>query len=92
MMRLGCTSKQKKGLRQEDPLSPLLFNLIADMLALLICRAKEDGQITSLVPHLVDGGLSILQYTYDTILFMEHNIEQETNMKFYYVSLNNYQY
>jgi hypothetical protein len=30
----------KKDLRQEDHLSPLLFNLVADMLALLIIRAK----------------------------------------------------
>jgi hypothetical protein len=29
----------------------------------------------------VDGDLSILQYIDDTVLFMEHNIEQATNMK-----------
>jgi hypothetical protein len=45
------------------------------MLTLLILRAKEDGQITGLVPHLVDEGLSILQYADDTILFMGHDIE-----------------
>jgi hypothetical protein len=28
-------------------LSPILFNLVVDMLALLICRANEDGQIVS---------------------------------------------
>jgi hypothetical protein len=33
---------------------------VADMLAILISRAKADGQITGLVPHLVDGGLYIL--------------------------------
>jgi hypothetical protein len=51
------------------------------MLALLISRAKQDGQFNGLVPHLVDGGLSILQYADDTILFMEHNIEQATNLR-----------
>jgi hypothetical protein len=51
------------------------------MLPLLISRAKEDGQINGLVPYLVEGGLSILQYTDDTILFMENNMEQEKNMK-----------
>jgi hypothetical protein len=53
-----------------------LFNLVADMLAILISRSKEDGQISRLVPHLVDGGISILQYADDTILFMEHNLSK----------------
>jgi hypothetical protein len=26
------------------------------MLAILIIRAKEDGQVSGLIPHLVDGG------------------------------------
>ena len=51
------------------------------MLAIFITRAKEDGQIQGLIPHLVDGGLSILQYIDDTILFMEHDLEQAKNMK-----------
>jgi hypothetical protein len=38
------------------------------MLATFISRAREEGQIDGLVPHLVDGGLSILQYVDDTIL------------------------
>jgi hypothetical protein len=50
-------------------LSPLLFNLVTDMLAVLISRAKEDGQITGLVPRLVDGGISILQYVDDTTFY-----------------------
>jgi hypothetical protein len=33
------------------------------------------------VPHLVDGGLSILQYADDTILFMEHDLEKAHIMK-----------
>ena len=51
------------------------------MLAIFIARAKEDGQIQGLIPHLIDDGLSILQYTDDTNLFMEHTIEQAKNMK-----------
>ena len=34
-----------------------------------------------MVPHLVDGGLSILQYADDTILFMEHDLEKAINLK-----------
>ena len=48
----------KKGLRMGYPISPVLFNIMADMLAILFNRAKEDGQITRLIPQLVDDGLS----------------------------------
>jgi hypothetical protein len=47
----------------------------------LIERAKADGQIEGVIPHLVDGGLSILQYADDTILFMEHDLEKARNLK-----------
>jgi hypothetical protein len=40
----------------------MLFNIVADMLAIMIERAKINGQFEGVVPHLVDGGLSILQY------------------------------
>ena len=59
----------------------MLFNIVADMLAVLIARAKEDGTIGGLIPHLVEGGLSILQYADDTILFLEHDLEKAVNMK-----------
>jgi hypothetical protein len=70
-----------KGLRQGDPLSPMLFNIVADTLAIKIERAKNDGLIEGVIPHLVDGGLSILQYADDTILFMEHDLEKAQNLK-----------
>jgi hypothetical protein len=51
------------------------------MLAVLIARAKKDSQVGGLVPHLVEGGVSILQYADDTILFMEHDLDKAVNMK-----------
>ena len=78
---VGHYFQTKKGLRQGDPLSPILFNIVADMLAIMIDRAKEEGQIEGVVPHLVDGGLSILQYADDTILFMEHDLDKAANLK-----------
>jgi hypothetical protein len=38
----------------------MLFNIVIDMLAVMIENAKIDGQIEGVVPHLVDGGLCIL--------------------------------
>jgi hypothetical protein len=78
---VGRYFQTKKGLRQDDPLSPMLFNIVADMLAIIIERAKSEGQTEGVVPHLVDGGLSILQYADDTILFMEHDLDKARNLK-----------
>jgi hypothetical protein len=51
------------------------------MLAILISRVKDVGHITGSVPHLVERGISILQYTDHTVFFMKHNMEQAKNMK-----------
>jgi hypothetical protein len=77
----GHYFRTKKGLRQGDPLSPMLFKIVANMLAIMIECAKIDGQFDGVIPHLVDGGLSILQYADDTILFMKHDLEKAKNMK-----------
>jgi hypothetical protein len=79
--QIGENFQTKKGVRQGDPLSSILFNIIVDMLVVLIKRAKIDGQIEGMVRHLVDDGLPILQYADDTILFMDHDLERAKNMK-----------
>jgi hypothetical protein len=61
------------------------------MLAILTNRAKQVGQLSGLVPHLVDGGLSILQYADDTILFMVHDFEKAVNMKMLLCAFDSYQ-
>jgi len=51
---VGPFFQTKKSLRQGDPLSPILFNVVTDMLAIIIKRAKADDQIGGVVPHLVE--------------------------------------
>jgi hypothetical protein len=77
----GRYFQTQKGLRQGEPLPPMLFNIVAYMLAILIKRAKLDCQIEGVIPHLVDSGLSILQYADDAILLMEHDLEKARNLK-----------
>jgi hypothetical protein len=41
------------------------------MLAMLFARAKEENQFNGIIPHLIEGGLSILQYADDTGVFLD---------------------
>jgi hypothetical protein len=79
--QLGSYFQTKKGLRQGDPMSLILFNIVVDMLAILIARAKEVGQVEGVIPHLIQDGLSILQYADDTVIFMSHDVQKAVNMK-----------
>jgi len=54
---------------------------VVDMLAILISRAKEADHIRGVVPHLVDEGLSVLQYVDGTFIFMYNDLERAKNMK-----------
>jgi hypothetical protein len=57
--QVGPNFQTRKGVRR-DLLSPILFSIIVDMLAILINRAKSEGQISGVIPHILDEGLSIL--------------------------------
>jgi hypothetical protein len=78
---IGHYFQTRKGVRQGDLLSPILFNIMVDMLVVFISRAKEVGQVQGVVPHLVDEGLSVLQYADDTVIFMDNDQERAKNIK-----------
>jgi hypothetical protein len=52
--QVGPNLKTKKGVRQGNMLSPILLNILVVMLAILINRAKNDGQIARVIPNLVE--------------------------------------
>jgi hypothetical protein len=87
---IGHNFQTKKAVRHVDPLSPILFNLIVDILAILINRSKELGHFSGVIPHLVDGDLSTLQYVDDTIIFLENDRQGPRIWSFCYVHLSNY--
>lgn len=73
--------KPGKVLRHGDPLSPVLFNLVADVFSRMLMKAAIQNLISSLLPQVIDGGVVSLQYADDTLLFLEDNIEKAQTLK-----------
>ena len=69
--------------RQGEPFSPFLFNMVVDALAAILDKAKAAGHIRGITPHLADGaGISLLQYADDTIIMVEGSEADISNLKF----------
>jgi len=67
----GKTFHCRRGVRQGDPLSPLLFVLAADLLQTLLNSAKDLGLLTLPLSLHHNQDFPILQYADDTLIFMQ---------------------
>jgi hypothetical protein len=72
----GKRFKCKRGVRQGDPLSPLLFVLAADFLQSLINKGKDMGLINLPIPLQIEKDFPIIQYADDTLIIMEGDPRQ----------------
>jgi hypothetical protein len=79
---VGPFFRNKRGVRQGDPLSPLLFNFMAEALSLILSSAAGAGHIQGVVSHLIPGGVTHLQYADDTLILLQYNEQQIANLKF----------
>jgi hypothetical protein len=75
----GEIIKHHRGLRQGDPLSPMLFILVMDALDSLILKAQERGLLLPLLRHGNCQRMSL--YADDVVLFLQPNRREITVIK-----------
>jgi hypothetical protein len=71
-----------RGVRQGDPLSLILFDFTPGSLAAILSRENTAGHIHGVVPHLIPGGVTHLQYADDTMIMIDPMQLGVENLKF----------
>jgi hypothetical protein len=66
----------RRGVRQGDPLSPLPFVLVADLLQSMINKVGTQGLLNLPIPNRAGNDFPIVQYADDTLLLMEACLRQ----------------
>jgi hypothetical protein len=72
----GKTFNCNRGVRQGDPLPPLMFILAADFLQSMINKAKHMGLLNLPIPMEHNQDFPILQYADDTLIIAEGDTRQ----------------
>jgi hypothetical protein len=47
-----------QGLRQGDPLSPIMLNLVAEVLATLMRKVASQGKLKGVMEHIIPDGIT----------------------------------
>jgi hypothetical protein len=73
--------KAGRDLRQGDPLSPLMFNLVMDVFTRILNKAAGKGYIVGFMDSLNPEDITNLQYAGDTLLFLKHGYLESCHLK-----------
>lgn len=73
--------KNQRGLRQGDLISPILFNLVMDILSRIIFKAVEEGKFHS---YMVNGAKSLLHLidADDILIFSKVNPKSPSSISY----------
>lgn len=77
----GRPFKCKRGVRQGDPLSPLLFVVAADLLQSIVNKAANDNVLAHPLGNSFGGDFPIIQYADDTLVILPAEEQQLINLK-----------
>lgn len=68
-------------MKQGDPASPLLFNIVADVFTRILVKAAGRNYISGIFSPNSPAGVVSMQYADDTLLFLDDNLEHAKHLK-----------